>query len=103
MTHEKEYEHEHEHEHERKHNSTKAKERYMKIHSQHTLLRKITSKYNTHHRKGKVYYNYSIRLPRSWIEGLDLKPHDSLEWSIVSYDDPVILQLKKIKSEDDIN
>jgi hypothetical protein len=79
--------------------TTKGEIRYLNIHSQESQLRKTTSKYRTHYRQGKAYYNYFIRLPKAWADGLELESHDSFRWTIVSYD-PVVLQLRKLDKED---
>lgn len=77
--------------------TTAGKIRYLNVHSERSKLRKVTTKFSRHQR-GKPYYNYLIRLPKQWADGLELEPHDNFEWSIVSYD-PVILQLKKVEGD----
>ena len=94
MTHEEAYEPEY-----IRNLTAKGKIRYLNVHSEQSNLRKVVTKYRTHYRQGKSYYNYFIRLPKQWADSLELQARDNFEWTIVSYD-PVVLQLRKLEEGD---
>lgn len=94
MVHEREYEPEY-----IKGFTTTAKRRYLKVHTQKSMLKETVTKYSTGRRiRGRPYLNYHVRLPKKWANGLELQARDNFEWSVISYD-PVILQLRKLEGD----